>query len=208
MSQPEFIVGLDLGAMGDYSASAIVERPESAPPLLPDQHGPPRLDAYQVRSLHRWKLGTPYPQIVREVCGWLETPQLAGAVLVVDQTGVGRPIVDLFREAKVKQLLGVVITAGHSPARGADGSWHVPKRLLISVMQSLLGHRRLLIAPTLPDASVLKKELETFKVKITSAGNEQFAAWRERDHDDLVLALALAVWSGERVRPFRRAKIG
>lgn len=208
MSGPEFILGLDLGAMGDFSAAALVERPESAPPLLPDQHGPPRLDAYQVRSLHRWKLGTPYPQIVREVCGWLERPELQGASLVVDQTGVGKPICDLFREANVRQMYPVVITAGHATTRGVDRSWHVPKRVLVSVMQSLLGHRRLHIASSLPDAAVLKKELETFKVKVTVAGNEQFSAWRERDRDDTVLALALACWAGERARPFRRAKVG
>ena len=47
-------------------------------------------------------------------------------------------------------------------------------------------------------AEVLTKELLTFKVKITTAGNETFEAWRERDHDDLVLALAVALWYAER----------
>ena len=34
-------------------------------------------------------------------------------------------------------------------------------------------------------------------MKITLAANETFSAWRERDHDDLVLAVALASWVGE-----------
>jgi hypothetical protein len=33
--------------------------------------------------------------------------------------------------------------------------------------------------------------------KISDSGNEQFESWRERDHDDLVLAVALAVWAAE-----------
>ena len=33
-------------------------------------------------------------------------------------------------------------------------------------------------------------ELQQFRVKITAAANETFEAWWERDHDDLVLALA------------------
>ena len=32
------------------------------------------------------------------------------------------------------------------------------------------------------------------QVKVTPAGNEQFAAWREGEHDDLVFAVALARW--------------
>jgi hypothetical protein len=31
-----------------------------------------------------------------------------------------------------------------------------------------------------------------------ATGHESPEAWRERDHDDLVLAVALAVWCGER----------
>jgi len=40
----------------------------------------------------------------------------------------------------------------------------------------------------------LARELETFQVKLTEAGNETFESWRERDHDDLVLAVALVCW--------------
>jgi hypothetical protein len=39
--------------------------------------------------------------------------------------------------------------------------------------------------------------METFQVKVTENRNETFAAWREKDHDDLVLALALIIWYGE-----------
>jgi hypothetical protein len=46
------------------------------------------------------------------------------------------------------------------------------------------------------------KELQTFSVKITPAGNETFEAWRERDHDDMVLALGFACWVGERAVPW------
>ncbi len=46
------------------------------------------------------------------------------------------------------------------------------------------------VADGLPLASVLAEELAAFRVKVTLAGNEQFEAWREKDHDDLVLAVA------------------
>jgi hypothetical protein len=43
------------------------------------------------------------------------------------------------------------------------------------------------------------QELLAFRVKVTASANETFEAWRERDHDDLVLAVATAAWVGERV---------
>ena len=54
------------------------------------------------------------------------------------------------------------------------------------------------VARSLPDAGVLLREMHNFRVKITAAANETFSPWREGDHDDLVLAVAVAVWQGER----------
>lgn len=59
-----------------------------------------------------------------------------------------------------------------------------------------LGHERLKIAK-LPLAATLKAELKNFKRKYTPAGHEQYEAWRSGDHDDLVLALAIALWTAE-----------
>ena len=43
-------------------------------------------------------------------------------------------------------------------------------------------------------AGALVEELGSMEVKITESGKSQYAAWREGAHDDLVLAVALAVW--------------
>lgn len=51
------------------------------------------------------------------------------------------------------------------------------------------------IVVELPLADTLAKELETFRVKVTPDRNEVFETWREKDHDDLVLALAMAAWT-------------
>ena len=54
-----------------------------------------------------------------------------------------------------------------------------------------------------PEAETLARELKCFKVKVTAAGNEVMAAdWRSRQHDDLVLALALAAFLGDRIPKF------
>jgi hypothetical protein len=53
------------------------------------------------------------------------------------------------------------------------------------------------VAPALPLAQVLVQELSVFKVKITESLHETYESWRSRDHDDLVLAVALACWGAE-----------
>jgi hypothetical protein len=42
------------------------------------------------------------------------------------------------------------------------------------------------------------RELSGFQVKVPSATEEELGAWREGAHDDLVLAVAVAAWIGER----------
>jgi hypothetical protein len=93
-------------------------------------------------------------------------------------------------------LRPILITAGHATGTGDDGSMHVPKKELVSTLQVLLQGARLKIA-RVPDRDVLVKELLAFRVKVTAAGNETFESWRDRYHDDLVLAVALAAWLAE-----------
>jgi hypothetical protein len=191
------LFGLDLGQVQDYSALAVAEQAQAR-----------GRRAYRVRHLHRWPLGTPYTApggkgIVEDVADLLTRAPGPPAILVVDATGCGRPVVDLFRAAQLPagRLVPVVITSGHAAGFGIDGFWHVPKADLAGAVAVLLESRRLQIAPGLRLAPVLSQELRTFKVKVTAAGNETFESWRERDHDDLVLAVALAVWFGQRQPP-------
>jgi hypothetical protein len=153
--------------------------------------------SFSVRYLHRWPLGTAYPDIVRDVCDLVRRPPLSWPILGCDATGVGRPIVDLFRAARVRaRLRPVVIHGGEQVTAGEGGEARVPKRLLCSMLQAALQTRRLRIA-NVPERETLTNELLAFRVKVNVAtGAESFEAWRERDHDDLVLAVALAVWLG------------
>lgn len=48
---------------------------------------------------------------------------------------------------------------------------------------------------------MLVKELLNFKVTISTSGHDSYEAWREGDHDDLVLATAMALWLAERKVP-------
>ena len=81
---------------------------------------------------------------------------------------------------------------------GAFGGYNVPKRELVSNLAIQFQSERLKIARNLPEAAQLVEELQNFKMKITLAGNDTYEAWRESDHDDLVLAAAMAAWYGEK----------
>jgi hypothetical protein len=145
-----------------------------------------------VRHLARFRLGTPYPTIVTEVARLARTPGLACSALVVDQTGVGRPVVDLFRQAALPApLVLVTITGGSLVKRTADGSLHVPKKQLVRALQGALQAGRLQVARRLPLARMLVQELLNFRAQITEAAHETFGAARASEHDDIVLAVAL-----------------
>jgi hypothetical protein len=160
-----------------------------------------RVRTYGVRHLQRWQLGTPYTTVVADVVNLAARPPLPGCPLIVDATGVGKAVVEMFRAAPLQVTLHpVTITFGGSATLQPGGGYSVPKKDLVAVMQTLVQMRRFQIAPGLADAEVLARELQAFRVKLTAAGNETFEAWRCHDHDDLVLSVALACWFGDHRR--------
>jgi hypothetical protein len=200
------VAGLDLGQAQDFTALAVVEsRPtayvQDVTTQEPEYHlpmdsrveviGPPY--SHEVRYLEREPLGTKYTAVVAKTAGLLA--KLPGSLLVVDWTGVGRGVVDMFEQAGL-QPYAVNITSGMA-VTGGGRFWGVPKRDLVASLQVAFQAERLKIAKALPLADVFVKELLDFKVKITAAANDTYGAWREGQHDDLVLAVALAVWLAE-----------
>jgi hypothetical protein len=184
------LIGLDLGQPQDYTALAIAQ--QSMEPAQPRY-----VRTYAFRHLHRWPVGTPYPRIRDDVAVMLE--KVPGAELVVDATGCGRAVLDLFRYGGLAApVRPVTISAGTEVMEADHGGWRVPKRDLVSAVQAALQTKRLKIAATLREAATLTRELQAFRVKPQVAlGVESCDLWRERPQDDLVLAVALAVWHGE-----------
>jgi hypothetical protein len=69
----------------------------------------------------------------------------------------------------------------------------VSKLTLVSRLQALLHEGRLKIQRELAEAETLVRELQDFRVEFSPTGHLTFNA-RAGKHDDLVLALAIAVW--------------
>jgi len=189
-----YFMGLDLGQAQDYTALTVLEKLE--------KRG--EQSEYHVRHLSRLRLGTPYPSIVEYVAKLIQTPQLKGKThLIVDATGIGAPVVDMFHRAGLSPI-AITITGGDSVTGSDYEGYHVPKRDLVGILQVLFQSGRLKVAEALPMAKVFIDELLNFKVKINiQTAHDSYEAWREGVHDDLVLAVALAAWyaGGKRARP-------
>jgi hypothetical protein len=195
-----FFVGLDLGQAQDYTAIAVIE---AAPrPVLHDGVSSGE-ELLHVRHLERFRHRL-YPDVADHVQALLDREPLRSenTELIIDATGVGPAVTDIFQKRGV-DFQAVKIHGGdaekYSPE---DGSWRVPKRNLVSALQVLLQTSRLKIAGKLELAGVLKEELLNFRVKVNVAtAHDSYEAWREGDHDDLVLATALACWASMRPGP-------
>lgn len=185
-----FYVGLDLGQKRDHAAIAVVEKE-------------PGEELIRVRHLERMALGTSYPRVVARVQALVADEKLAGqCALAVDGTGVGAPVVDLLREAKLGcELAAVTISSGERESF-VGGMFSVPKRDLIAGVQLLLEQGEMKIARELRDAGALVRELTDVKMTMSSGGHVRLGADGSGEHDDLVIALALACWMSKRkVRP-------
>jgi hypothetical protein len=199
----KLVSGLDLGKVADFSALAVLERTKLDKPVAK------RRFRYSLRHLETWDLGTRYTSvaggksIIGDVRKRFDTPQLRWTPLAVDQTGVGNAVVDIIRAARVPaRITPVVITSGHAITVDKEtGETHVPKKELVSTLVVLLeGGLMKWAHPGTPGALALiarfERELSDFRLRVTKSRHETFGADASQ-HDDLVLAVALAAWLGE-----------
>ncbi len=197
---PELLISVDLGQAADPTAIAVGERTEPAESW--------EYPSLAVRQLTRLPLQTPYPDVYKEILrlvGHAELLQSARRVrpddelepvtLLVDGTGVGRPVVDELRlrlsRGHTAALIPIMIVPGARTAMAEDGYYHVAKADLVGSMQALLDSGRLKLAQMALSGEFLA-EARRFRVKVTRDRNE---TWRgEGAHDDLVLAIAQMAW--------------
>lgn len=195
-----FYVGLDLGQANDYTAICIAEDVSES-----RSAGDLKLN---VRHLERFR-DVLYPDVADRVETLLTREPLRSAKprseLVIDATGVGPAVTDIFTK-RGRRFKAVKIHGGDTETHDPSGGvYRVPKRNLISALVVLLQNGSLRISSGLELAGTLREELLNFRVKVNIAtAHDSYEAWREGDHDDLVLAAALSAWGatiGGSVRP-------
>jgi hypothetical protein len=218
-ADPIPIVGVSLGHVYQPTGLGVIERiykgtgeMYTAPGY--DGRGLARYEArekvelqYHVRHLERLgpptrysKIATRIPEIVREIGRDL--------VFVVDITAAGRPAyARIYEELQpVLKDRGLHLTVCPITVTGVAGGvtrspdntgFLVPRRDLISATHIAFDDAKLKIAEGLSLTGMLTDELTSFKEKAKKPSDD-LDGWREGKNDDLVLAVAVAIWACER----------
>jgi hypothetical protein len=192
----ELVVAVDLAQTHDFTAISVHE-------FTPGERQGSTQHA--VRHLERLPLGTAYPEQVERIAALVE--RVGACELVVDQTGVGRPVVDMLRGRGLSPQ-AITITAGDNVSEDVFArEYRVPKRELVSTLQVALQTKRFQLAASLAEAKRWADEMLAFQVELTATGHDKYGNDESmHKHDDLVIATALGVWWAQnRKRPRIRA---
>ncbi len=208
----KYYFGLDLGQSQDYSALSIIERTNERKPDVKYIKGyepvpyDPAKAIYHLGYLERFALGTSYTTVVEKVSALMNRePFKDRSSLVIDTTGVGDAIFDMFVTTSLKPI-GIFFTGGNVVGRSKK-FYTVPKRDLVFALLALFETERLKIAAGLQHSKTLASELLNFRIKIgAKTGHDSYEHWREKDHDDLLFATAVVAWYAvKKGRPIARA---
>jgi hypothetical protein len=192
-------LGIDLGQSRDHTAVAAVAREQRNLGADPATYEPVVETAYSITGIRRLPLGLSYPAIISEI-QQIRAKIPGRAEMVVDATGVGAPVIDLLRERQETAVVPVIFTAG-GVERYERGAWRVPKKDLVHGLLITFEASALRIPKNHAHAALLIDELKKMSLKVTGNDHAAYESWREGDHDDMVFALALAVWRARRSIP-------
>lgn len=173
-------LSLDLGQQNDYTVLTVAEPHFGIDGKL----------VIKVPLVYRFPLRMSYVHVVEYLREFIETKQLTEYVLIVDYTGVGRPVVDLLNDHGINTI-GLTITGGRKSNWATGRSVTVPKVEMITRLQVAIQYGSLLLAKGIECMDIIIKELINFTltsgrgVKMEASGGY---------HDDTVMSLAMAVW--------------
>jgi hypothetical protein len=198
----DYYVGLDLGQSADYTALAVVQKVPTY-----DQQTGEHSSELHLKHLERYPLKTPYTDIADQVKSLLSGPPFTDDIrdgfrirkarteLIVDKTGVGVAVTDLLKERRLGFIAVTITGLGQKVNRHATKEYSVPKQDLVSALEVPFHKGTLKVAKGLEGWPELREELLNFRRKQNkTSAHISYEHWRESDHDDLVLAAALACW--------------
>lgn len=185
-------IGLDVGREHDPAALCVLR--SGTPP-----HGGHR-PAWHVLDIGNIPRGTDYTDLAAQAAGLTLEFADAGydAVLTIDATGIGAAVVELARkQAPEQRIYAVTIGAGRSLTSSGGGDFTVGKHRLTEVLQVAMERSRLTIdEQASPDGvGEFQRQLGRFVRKPGKRGYQKHEA--AKGHDDLVLAVELAMWTGD-----------
>lgn len=191
-SEIMWFISADLGQANDYTAISLIERVIRGNGVLgPDQRGERTLN---LRHIERVR-GIEYPAVVDRLKElYLSAPLLNQTkAVVIDYTGLGRPVYDMMRQAGFYWSLNAISITGGIDTTSENNHYNVPKRELVSALQIELQNNRLKIARRIKEANNLIEELSNFQTAISTSGHDTYNG-ANGVHDDIVMSVAMGVW--------------
>lgn len=188
-----YVLGLDLARVRDWTVlSAILETE----------------NGFAVNYLRRWRpRREDCVDAIEDVLDLISRHRMTRPVVALDANGIGREAAEVAIEgglSVVADVYPVLPTHSSKPARQrSDGLVYVWKNELVGTTFRLLGERRLAIAAGLEEGPRLRREIEELRQIPTRRGTG--TTWSHPDartssHDDLLMSVALAAWTAERLR--------
>jgi len=153
--------------------------------------------ACRIGLLERLALHTPYPAIAARISDIVRRLPRGRTTVIVDRTGA-HAAYDMLVEKGLSPI-GLTISGGDSVHW--DGRYvTVPKMRLLTGLLSICYRDQLEISKSLRDYGELCRQLQNIGTMATDAGTGE--TWRaRRGHDDLVIAVSMAVWYLENQGP-------
>jgi hypothetical protein len=196
----DFLVGLSVGQGAQPSGVAVVER---LPLVCPGQSR-----SYACRYLRRWlPPDTAYPNMVSNLFEMFSDPLLNRNDLVVEAGPGIKAVVAFLRKNRLPAWIRPVEIRASAEDTHVEGIWRIAKASVIETTRQILQEDRLAfddqmppeVLKSTPSTQTIYQALLTYPYNKTPAANDAFAS-REGADDDLILAVALACWFGERCR--------
>lgn len=195
-----YIIGLDLGRDRDHSAIAVMAiRREDAGPFNRATHSQPTRPYLSLGALQRIPLGTEYTEVVtilRQIVSRLHSAADPYArpvriIIVMDAAGPGQVVMELLRAARMDvQVVPTVLSSGFEPGHTPTGKVTIPRRQLVSHLRYVLETETLRVNEGLFHLGDLEEEIAALRPEGS-----------QTEHDDLAIALGLAVWHAAKVFP-------
>lgn len=192
------IGGLDLGRVRDPSALVLGNRDSRSRYVLSaiEEWRPARADFSDVvdRVNETGASAVAFDAAGKKVGMRFQPLMTAGAVMPVF------PVVASHQRKPTEQKWGL------NPQGGDYGGViFVPKVELVSVYYTILGDHRLVCDPEIPLAWKLHEEMRLYTHRQDPYGYTSWGVFAPGYHDDIVSALQLLLWLGERGQSFRPA---
>jgi hypothetical protein len=193
-ARPHDFMGVDFGKEQDPSAIVIVEFVMEPRGTVDAATRAPLFDCgLVVRHIESPPLGTDFLDVGARALQLARHPRLQGhCTIVADANGPGNPVEYMERPPLTAPLIAVKTTSGQA-MRKEGKYYHVSKSVLMDRLEYALRMKKVRIQQ-LPLTEPLLRELTLLEREERSSGNAVFHTPSARVHDDLAMALAMAVW--------------